>query len=156
MSQSLIARIERGDVNPRISTLKRILAVLEEAMKTKDTAENVMTSPVITVSPDDSVTTAIAIMDRYGISQLPVVDKDGHVIGTVLESTILKAVFNRGVKLKIRDVMEPPLPMVSPSTSIDVVVKLLEEYPAVLVVDRGELKGIITKIDIIRYRISKQ
>lgn len=152
VSQALIARIEKGKVNPRLSTLNKILNALNKALNISQTAESIMTSPVITVTPNTPLKTVINIMDIKGISQIPVVN-EGKVVGTIFESSILKvAGLRRDIReLKAKDVMEDPLPMVPPLTSIDVIKALLLATPAVLVVDREGLKGIITKIDLIKY-----
>ncbi len=55
VSQSLIARIESGTVDPRLSTLKKILRALEEATKEGIKAGDVMHTPVITVQMTDSI-----------------------------------------------------------------------------------------------------
>jgi len=153
VSQSLIARIEAGTVDPRLSTLRKILKALMPSIGGLK-AEQVMHKPVIWVDVDEPVKTVVELMEKYGISQVPVLEK-GVVMGTIHETTLLKhflktknpsALFNRPA----REVMDDPLPMVSPSSSISDVLALLSgENPAVLVVDGGKLVGIITKIDII-------
>ncbi len=156
VSQSLIARIERGDVNPRLSTLKRILVVLEEATSSMEDAKSIMHSPVITLYEDEPIAKAVELMEKYGISQIPVLDRGNRVIGVVTESSILKKIaatnFNSEIILrgKVREVLEPPLPMVAPNAKVDSIIPLLMEYPAVLVIDRGNIVGIITKIDLIK------
>ncbi|MET1102108.1 MAG: CBS domain-containing protein [Pyrodictiaceae archaeon] len=158
VSQSLIARLEKGQVNIRLSTLQKILEALYEVLQNEDVAENYMHSPVITIAADEKVRKAIKLLDEHDISQLPVVDSNGVNIGTILESTILKAMMEEGEEVldkKVEEIMEEPLPQVSPSTPISVVQTILMSYPAVLVVERGKIKGIITKIDILRKRLAE-
>ncbi|HDD26442.1 MAG TPA: CBS domain-containing protein, partial [Acidilobales archaeon] len=122
------------------------------ALNVTHTAEKIMTSPVITVTPDTPLRTIIDIMDKKGISQIPVVN-EGRVVGTVFESSILKTIGLRKdiTQLRARDVMEDPLPMVPPSANINIIKTLLLVSPAVLVVDKDGVRGIITKIDLIKY-----
>ncbi len=154
VSQSLIARIEKGDINPRLSTLQKILEVINEALEESEDITKIMHSPVITLKPDDLVEKAVKLMDRYGISQIPVVDDQGKIIGTVIDTTLLKRVLEEKsevlFKRKVSEVMDPPLPTLPPSTKISTVSLLLFEYPAVLIVDKGKIIGIITKIDLIK------
>ncbi|RLE70234.1 MAG: transcriptional regulator, partial [Thermoprotei archaeon] len=70
VSQSLIARIESGDVNPRVSTLQRILKALEEYVEEELKAEDIMTSPVITVKTSDPISKVADIMWENAISQV--------------------------------------------------------------------------------------
>ncbi|MEM1511319.1 MAG: CBS domain-containing protein [Candidatus Jordarchaeales archaeon] len=151
VSQSLIARIESGSVDPRLSTLRKIINALGEFDRSKICAKDIMFSPVISVSTKEPVRKAISLMEKKGISQLPVVD-EGRLVGSLSEGTIMKRlsegkdVFDKTVG----DLMEESFPTVNPSTSIDVVRHLIIcGNPAVLVVDKGEIVGIITKIDLI-------
>jgi len=153
VSQSLIAKIEGGKVNPRVETLERIMRALQDALSRSEKVEMYMSSPVITVRDTEPVRKAIEIMDKYGFSQLPVVDSEGRVIGTVLESSVLRALRSRGMRVleePVSTIMEAPLPQVDSSESLSRVIQLLENSPAVLVVREGRLVGIVTKIDILR------
>jgi acyl dehydratase/CBS domain-containing protein len=47
------------------------------------TAGDVMSSPLVTVGADDSVTAAVRRMHDVGVSKLPVVDDDGEMVGIV-------------------------------------------------------------------------
>src|SRR5262245_60996210 len=55
-------------------------------MKVRD----VMTSPVVSVEPDATILQAIRIMLQRHVSGLPVVDKDGRLIGIVTEGDFLR------------------------------------------------------------------
>ena len=153
VSQSLIARIEAGTVDPRLSTLRKILKALTPSIGELK-AGHVMHKPVIWVDVDEPVKSVVELMEKYGISQVPVLER-GAVVGTIHETTLLKhflktknpsALFNKPA----REVMDDPLPIVSPSSSISDVLALLSgENPAVLVMEGGKLVGIITKIDVI-------
>lgn len=158
VSQSLIARIEKGDINPRLSTLKKIFDVINEALGSNNEAAKIMHSPVITVRPNDTVEYAVFLMDKYGISQIPVIDEHGKIVGTVIDSTLLRKISEGKVenmfKRKIYEIMDPPLPSLPPTIKTSIITSLLSEYPAVLIVDKGKLKGIITKIDLIKARMT--
>jgi CBS domain-containing protein len=53
-------------------------------------ARDVMTSPVISVEPDSSVLEAVRIMLQRHISGLPVIDKEGRLVGIVTEGDFLR------------------------------------------------------------------
>ncbi len=53
------------------------------------TVEEAMTKHVVTVLPDASATVAARIMRDAGVSGLPVVDRDGRVIGILTEADLL-------------------------------------------------------------------
>jgi len=53
-------------------------------------AKDVMTSPVISVEPDASIWEAVRIMLQRRISGLPVIDKQGRLVGMVSEGDFLR------------------------------------------------------------------
>lgn len=58
------------------------------------TAGEVMTSPAITVTPDDTLEGAARLMYTRKVKRLPVVDANGHLVGIVGRSDLL-SVFDR-------------------------------------------------------------
>ena len=87
VSQSLIARIENGSVNPRLSTVRTILAVLygEEKGDHEINAADLCTKNPLLIQKTKSITNAIDIMSAKGISQIPVIDSDKNIIGSISE-----------------------------------------------------------------------
>lgn len=57
---------------------------------------DVMTANVVTVTPDDTLKEAARRMINFGVSGLPVVDEEDHVIGIITEADFLEAEANRG------------------------------------------------------------
>jgi len=153
VSQSLIARIEAGAVDPRLSTLTKILNAMI-TVREAGTARDIMHTPVISIEATETVRKAVDLMERYGISQLPVL-KDGRVVGSVQEATVVGLILRSKDPAKIFDeqiqnLMEGSFPIMDPSTSIDDVLTLFsQDKPAVLVADKGKLVGIVTKIDVV-------
>ena len=153
VSQSLIARIEKNSVDPRLSTVRKILGALS-LIKEGKIAKDVMHSPVITVKSRDTVRKAVELMRKHNISQLPVL-KEKFMVGSVKESTIIHRIIRGGNIRKmfftpIYNIMENPFITVNPSMGIDEVLSIMSSgHPAVLVIDKGTLIGIITKIDVL-------
>jgi CBS domain-containing protein len=52
-------------------------------------ASDVMTSPAITISPEEEVGTAATLMFRNKISRLPVM-RDGELVGIVARSDVIR------------------------------------------------------------------
>lgn len=61
----------------------------------KKKAHQIMTRRVITISPEDSVEEAAAIMLEKKFSCLPVMERSGAVVGIVTKTDIMKSVFGR-------------------------------------------------------------
>ncbi len=163
ISQSLVARIEMGKVNPSIATLKRILSVIERQKKTHSSlgdllkwkARSTKLNPLIWVSPDDKVRRAAILMRRHGISQLPVLMGNTSA-GSISESTIIRQLMTMGSPkvfgLSVREIMEPPFPTADIQDNVDsVLAKIASGVEAILVLNEDRPVGIITKIDIIAF-----
>ncbi|MGA9140716.1 MAG: CBS domain-containing protein [Methanocella sp.] len=153
VSQPLIARIEAGDVDPRLSTLRSIITALDEMERSRVTAKDLMTAPVIAVSASDTVDHAVKLMEKHGFSQLPVIDS-GVPVGSISENVVVQAMGSEDLSSisnsKVRALMEDSFPAVSPSTNMGTISHLLESYHAVLVMELGKAIGVITKYDLMR------
>ncbi len=55
------------------------------------TAGDLMTSPPVTVAPDDTIERAARLMYTRKVKRLPVVDSNGHLVGIVSRSDLLSA-----------------------------------------------------------------
>lgn len=147
VSQPLIARIEGGDVDPRLSTLRRIVNALQEAEGEIVRATDLMNEQVASVQPDDSVRSARELMGKKGYSQVPVV-REGSPEGLIGTSDIRRRSEENVGDLPVAEVMHEAISTVEPDTSIDAIDAHLDHNDAVLVVEDGQTVGIITEADI--------
>ncbi|MDR5673177.1 putative transcriptional regulator with C-terminal CBS domains [Halalkaliarchaeum sp. AArc-CO] len=146
VSQPLIARIEGGDVDPRLSTLRRIVAALDEAEGEVVRAKDLMHESVVSVEPDDAVSEAVDLMEREAYSQLPVL-QNGVPVGSISQSDVIHAGGNVGNE-PVSEIMSESFPTVSQDVTVDEIRNLLDHYKAVVVTEGGEAVGIITEADI--------
>ena len=148
VSQSLIAKIESGRIDPTYTKTKRIFTALSDLEKKEEIkAEQLMTNKIISIAPNAQIREAITKMKKYEISQLPVIDEH-NLVGLVSESTILDTLLKSKGK-EVKDVMQEAPPIVSKTTSIQVISNLLKHYPMVMVSEEGKLVGLITKSDLL-------
>jgi predicted transcriptional regulator len=162
ISQSLVARIEKGQVNPSVGTLKRILTVIEEQKHTPSSLRDLLKwkgqsklNPLIWIGPEDKVRRAVILMRRHGISQLPVI-KRNKAIGSISEGTIIKQLMvtdsRKVFGLSVQEIMEPPFPTIDIGDSVEAAFsKIAAGVEAVIVLDEERPIGIITKIDVIAF-----
>jgi predicted transcriptional regulator len=153
VSQPLVARIESGDIDPKLSLVKKIFEVLESLEGKKVNARSVMNPEIMYAKPEESLREVMKVMLEKGISQMPVLEL-GRVLGTITESSIVRIILSKGIEsteeMRVKDCMDSPLPAVSPDESLEYICKMLIHNPAVLVMEDGEVKGIITKHDIMK------
>jgi predicted transcriptional regulator len=154
VSQSLVARIEAGTVDPRYSKVAGIFRALDELKEREVSAAEIMTKDVVGVQTTVRIEGVTKKMKTYCVSQMPVYDGDA-IVGSISEAVIIDQI-GRGVDGKllssnpVKDYMEDAFPTVKPETPVSVVSALLEHNTAVLVSEKGKVKGIITKADILK------
>jgi predicted transcriptional regulator len=155
LSQSLIARIERGDIDTRLSTAEKILGVIRRAESTKSRSLEVggyMVSPVIYCKSDDPIKGVVAMMEDNEISQMPVME-GGVAVGSVTDTQLVQILAKRGARAarkRAGDMMQKPFPQLDMGSPIDKAISLLGKNSAVLVMRGGHIAGIITKADVLK------
>ncbi len=114
---------------------------------------------LIVVSKGQTVRSAIDTMQRYGISQIPVV-ADGEaksvadIVGSVQEKTMLDRVFREPglVEEKVERVMEAPFPVVQANEDVErLYAELSAGAPALLAAAEERPVSIITKADLLEF-----
>lgn len=106
-----------------------------------------MNSPIITVSPGDSVQQLARVLTEGGISGAPVLDDKGELVGIVSEADV---VGKRGNS--VEDVMRQSVITVDGDTSVEEVCSLMarNNINRVPVLEGHQIVGIITRTDIVR------
>jgi cystathionine beta-synthase len=139
------------------ATIQAVLSFKQE--------EELEVPELVTVSTHQKVGEAIDLMQRYGISQIPVVRNGDEaasladVVGSIRESGLLDRVFRNQDALSedIAAAMEPPLPAVEIGASVDTVfADLSAGNPAVVVARGGRPVGVLTRADLLEYLAHQQ
>ena len=148
-SRMAIAMARQGGVG----VLHRNLSAEEQAGQVdlvKRSEAGMVTDPV-TCGPDVALGEADALMGRYRISGVPVVDDDGVLVGIVTNRDLR---FETDMSRSVRDVMTPmPLVTAPVGTSGDEAMALLRRHKVEklpLVDARGCLRGLITVKDFVK------
>lgn len=109
-------------------------------------------SQLTTIGVGVSVSQAIQILNRYGISQIPVTDENGHIVGSLTDSTVLnRLIDDPAVKdHPVSEVMDKPFKFVGLDNTIDALSSLIDrDNKALLVRDEREQVHIITQADLL-------
>lgn len=157
VSQSFIAKLERGEIDPAFSKIKTLSEVLIPRVfeKAKKVSE-IMTKNVIYARRDERVKDVIKKMAENGISQLPVIE-EGRIIGSITEQSIIEKMSKRlgesekVLNEKVENYMGPPFPIIPDNAPITLLFYLLLNYQAVLVSSNGRIEGIVTKADLLAH-----
>jgi len=147
-------------------------------------ARDVMTTEVVSVSPDASLSEIARVLLDRGISAAPVVDADGVPLGMVSEGDLIGrdetarearkdwwlALLAEGETLhpeflaslqsiarKARDVMSAPLVTVGEEAGVDEIAKLLATHhiKRVPVLRDGHIVGIVSRADLLRALVAE-
>lgn len=135
--------------------------------------KEIMTKDVITVSPDASLKEVGSIFKEKRISGVPVVNRDGYIVGIVTLTDLLKILGQIyrckeledkfiGLKLskmheeektkaKVRDIMTKDVVTISEDRTIDDVIKLMfdKDIHTFPVIKEDKLIGIVGKRDLL-------
>ncbi|MGD9395932.1 MAG: CBS domain-containing protein [Candidatus Thorarchaeota archaeon] len=148
VSQSYIARLERGSLDPKLSLVKKIVDTL-----TSDSGRvctEIMSTDPVTIDARDVVSIAVSLMQENNYSQLPVM-RGTQLVGIITEWDIIKNLQHDLREISVQAIMSPSnVLMVDGNTSIDVIIPLFENYQAVLVQNQGRIQGIITRSDLLK------
>jgi cystathionine beta-synthase len=149
--------LEHGFVERRA-----FLPTVEQLLLAKRDEEQV--PDLVTISAHQKVGEAIDVMQRYSISQLPVV-RDGSseslvdVIGSLQDRDLLDRVFKNPDALHedVASAMQPPLAAIEVTQSLDQVFSTLSGRTNAVVVARdGRPVGVLTRSDLLEYLAHKQ
>jgi CBS domain-containing protein len=135
---------------------------------------DVMTSDVITVGPDVSVHKAARLLSDHGISGLPVLDREGRVIGIVTEGDLilrqaaprprrwwhrfladpetLACEYQKAAGTTVGEVMTRAVVSVSPTLDLGAAARILSDRALrrLPVVRNGRLVGILSRGDLVK------
>ena len=133
-------------------------------MKKREPISHIMTKTVVTVNQNDDLRKVVEKLKSNSIRHIPVVNGK-EVVGIISRTDVNRLTFGalfegqEGIDEAILDMLTIPQVMTSkPKTlSSETIIKDLastfvkEEFHALPVVDNGELKGIVTTTDVIKY-----
>jgi len=125
----------------------------------KDTVGDVLRAkqplpPLITVTETQPVKEALDLLRRYEISQLPVINDAGEVVGAINDVAVMQQVFDHAdiVHKPVGEVMGRPFPMLEHDTEVERAYKLLTMANSAIVVTDGEKPvGVVTRQDVISF-----
>ena len=110
-------------------------------------------SQLVSVRPDDTVRAALLTMREQGVSQVPVVEGK-KVVGSLEDAATMSRVLADTALLDapVRGIMDEPFPTVRPSSPIsEALVPLAKRRAAVLVLDNGDVTGLLTRLDFLKF-----
>jgi CBS domain-containing protein len=111
----------------------------------------VMTSPAVTVGPEESVRGAVGLLDRYRITSLPVVDESGRPLGVVSEADLLREALGREGHDTVGDIMTCHVLSVSADDDLVDAFALMDgtAVKSLPVLLHGRVVGVLSRRDLV-------
>lgn len=162
ISQSTVARLESDikRMNPSYNMVYNVLDSMGQLARTGRSSEilnkeahELMHRHIYSIKKTQRLKEAIKIMKNNDFSQLPVLNGDGTVVGTVHQKRLLNIATQDLLlveKMRVSEVLDPSLPQVDMNTPVSKLKPILQNWDAVLVIEKGKLVGIITIYDLFR------
>jgi len=155
ISQSTVAKIESGKINPTYKLVERIFSHLSSLHSVgMGTAGEVASKPVLAVREQTSVAEAVKTLQKHGFKQLPILNGN-HNLGSLSERGISRRILETKrpeslLRKSVRTVMEEALPTLPEDVAVEVIIPLLQRTQAVLTSKKGRITGIVTNADLLK------
>jgi CBS domain-containing protein len=116
---------------------------------------------VITIVQTETIETAAKVLKDKKFGSLAVRDRSGKLAGIITERDIIRGIADRGVaslSYKVEDMMTREVKTCKTTDSLKDVMRLmaLRRVRHVPVVENGELLGMISSTDVVKYRLEEQ
>lgn len=157
ISQSTIAKIEKGIISAKYTTIVKLFETLDEMrfIKKRDfCASDVLSKTIVSIQSNMTVRDASELMKSTGYSQLPVLNKETPV-GSISEKEIFE-LMRKGMTMdelsgkSINKIMGESYPVVAENTPIRTVTTLMASSNAILVAKKEKIVGMITNADLLK------
>jgi tRNA nucleotidyltransferase (CCA-adding enzyme) len=138
--------------NKTLTQVERSLqALLRSRINPTKRAKDMMSSPVIHISPEDTLKKATALMTRYNINVLLVMDEEDILRGYITRQIVEKAVFFGLEDVKVNDYMNIEFFKTHPNASLKEVQELIirKKLRVLPVVENKKILGVITRTDLL-------
>ncbi len=116
---------------------------------------DIMSSPVVTATPNTSVFEIAKKMSEENIGSVVIVNEVGEVVGIVTENDLIRRVLAKGkdpFRTKASEVMTSPVIHISPDMDLKDAASLMvsKNIGHLVVIENNKLVGIIAEYDILR------
>ena len=131
---------------------------------------SIMTTQLVVLNTTDSLEKAEHLFKKHRIRHIPVIESEQRIVGMLSLTDLLRISFADGAyedeeeietvvygMFSLPQVMAKNIKTVAPDTTIKEVAELLakEEFHALPVVEEGNLVGIVTTTDLIKYLLNQ-
>ncbi len=134
------------------SVERRIVRLIGERKRLSVQIADLMTFPVLTVSPQTSMRDVALLLREKGCTGLPVAE-DGKIVGVISRRDFRKARKRDCLRVPVSAFMSRNVILIDPEDGVSQAVRLMVKHDIgrLPVVEQGKLIGIVTRSDAMRY-----
>ncbi len=114
----------------------------------------------IVVRTSDTLRTTYKRMRLADVSQLPVLDDAGRVVGIVDEKTLLAGLTRKEAPISlsapVTELMRKAEPLLQKDAGVDEAARILQDSPLIMIVDGDHFLGLITRVDMLNHYYLKR
>jgi len=125
----------------------------DDELRTTIPVKDIMSTPVVTVSEEDSVESVAKYMTERDLGSIIVVDRKNHPVGIITERDIVVRVTSQNLlpnKVEAGSIMSAPIKTISPDVDIKKAAELMHKHRIrrLVVLDKGKMIGVVSSKDI--------
>ena len=116
------------------------------------TAEQIMTADIVTIHPEATIRDAIELLISRGISGLPVVDSEGHLVGILTEFALLALAYDHEIANQtVAEHMTSEVLTVDVATPVNKIADqfIVHRVQRLPVIREGRLAGLVSRRDVL-------
>ncbi|GAB4337231.1 MAG: CBS domain-containing protein [Desulfobulbaceae bacterium] len=144
---------------------EKLIHLLHRYVRPRAIAGEIMSSPVITVTPDVSMNKANELLTRYNITVLPVVAAEPEnpeeeappgILGMISRRVVEKAIFHKLGHLPVSDYMTTEIATLPPTATLADIQELIigHRQRLIPVVEQDAIVGVITRTDLLNLLVN--
>ncbi len=135
-----------------------IFGLLYSHIRSELRVSSLMSSPPVFIQEKDSIDYASAVMTRYGLKAVPVLDSETGELTGILEHQLASRASSHGLgEFQAGEYMRRNISSLSPQDSLYRMMEIIIEQGQRLVpvLESGRLKGVITRTDLIHWLVEE-
>lgn len=135
---------------PLVQVEEKLRGLLESHIRPRRTARDLMSFPVLSVTPETTIAEAHRFMTLHNINALPVI-ADGQLLGLISRQIVEKAIFHGLEKLPVREYMTTEIATVEPEATLAEIQErlVINKQRLLPVVAQGKVLGVISRTDLL-------
>jgi tRNA nucleotidyltransferase (CCA-adding enzyme) len=146
---------------------EKLVHLLHRYVRPRAIAGEVMSSPVITVTPDVTINQANELLTRYNITVLPVISAETEadngetgqppgILGMISRRVVEKAIFHKLGDLSVSDYMTTEIATLPPTATLADIQELIigHRQRLIPVVEHDRILGVITRTDLLNLLVN--